>query len=54
MKVTYSSFNAPAVFTIPSDIWYATDVGWVKTTSSGDLFGMAFNETIELQSYNIP
>lgn len=54
MEVTYSGFNAPLVFTIPSDIWYAPGVGWVKTTSSGDLFGTAFNETIELQSYSTP
>lgn len=54
MQVTYSGFTAPAVFTVPSDIWYAPDVGWVKASSSGDIFGMAFNENIELQSYNIP
>jgi len=54
MDVTYSGFTAPAVFTIPSDIWYVPDVGWVKASSSGDIFGMAFDETIELQSYSIP
>jgi hypothetical protein len=54
LQVTYSGFTAPATFTIPSDIWYAPGVGWVKATSSGDIFGMAFNETIELQSYSIP
>jgi hypothetical protein len=54
MDVTYFGFSAPAVFSIPSDIWYAPGVGWVKATSAGDMFGMAFNETIELQSYNIP
>jgi hypothetical protein len=54
MQVTYSGFTAPAVFNVPSDIWYAQDVGWVKASSSGDIFGMPFNENIELQSYNIP
>jgi hypothetical protein len=54
MQVTYSGFTAPAVFNVPSDIWYAPEVGWVKATSAGDIFGMPFNENIELQSYNIP
>lgn len=54
MEVSYSGFNAPAVFTIPTDIWYAPEVGWVKASSSGDIFGIAFNESIELQSYSIP
>lgn len=54
MDVTYSGFTAPVVFIIPSDIWYAPDVGWVKATSSGDIFGLAFNESIELQYYSIP
>jgi hypothetical protein len=54
MEVTFSGFNAPVVFTIPTDIWYAPGVGWVKAASSGDIFGLPFNETIELQSYSIP
>jgi hypothetical protein len=54
MQVTYSGFTAPAVFSIPTDIWYAPGVGWVKATSAGEIFGLAFNETIELQSYTIP
>ena len=54
MDVTYSGFNVPLVFIIPSDIWYVQDIGWVKATSSGDLFGMAFDENIELQYYSIP
>lgn len=54
MNVTYSGFKAPVVFTIPSDIWYVPDVGWVKASSSGDLFGLAYNENIELQYYSIP
>ncbi len=54
MDVTYSGFKAPVVFTIPSDIWYVPDVGWVKASSSGDLFGLAYNENIELQYYSIP
>jgi hypothetical protein len=54
MEATYFGFTAPAVFTIPTDLWYAPGVGWVKAASSGNIFGMAVNETIELQSYNIP
>jgi hypothetical protein len=54
MQATFSGFTAPLMFTIPTDIWYAPDVGWVKASSSGNIFGLAFNESIELQSYNIP
>ena len=54
MDVTYAGFNAPVVFTIPSDIWYVPDVGWVKATSSGDIFGLNFNENIELQYFSVP
>jgi hypothetical protein len=54
MQVTYSGFNTPAVFTTSSDVWFAPGVGWVKATSSGEVLGTAYNETIELQSYNIP
>lgn len=54
MQATFSGFTAPLVFTLPSDIWYAPDIGWVKASSSGNIFGLAFNETIELQSYNVP
>ena len=54
MQFTYSNFTAPLVITIPSDIWYVPDIGWVKANSSGNIFGNAFNESIELQSYDIP
>jgi len=54
MQITFSGVNTPAQFANSSDMWFAPDVGWIKSTSSGDIMGTTYNETIELQSYNIP
>ena len=54
MQVTFSGINTPVKFTSSSDMWYAPDVGWVKSTGSGDIMGTSYDESIELQSYNIP
>ena len=54
MQVSYSLFKTPVQFTSASDIWFAPNVGWVKATSAGEVLGNAYNETLELQSYNIP
>jgi len=54
MQITFSGINTPAEFTSSSDVWFAPGVGWVKTSGSGDIMGTAYNETIELQSYDIP
>lgn len=54
IQVTFSGIKTPVQFTSSSDMWYAPDVGWVKSTGSGDIMGTSYNESIELQSYNIP
>jgi hypothetical protein len=54
MQLSLSGITTPVTFTSPTDLWFAPGVGWIKATSTGDLMGMSFNETIELQSYNIP
>lgn len=54
MQITFSGITTPVTFTSPTDLWFAPGVGWVKAASTGDLLGTPLNETIELQSYNIP
>lgn len=54
MQIAFSGIDTPAEFTSSSDAWFAPGVGWVKSISSGDMMGTTYNETIELQSYNIP
>jgi hypothetical protein len=54
MQLSLSGITTPVTFTSPTDLWFAPSVGWIKATSAGELMGMSFNETIELQSYNIP
>jgi len=54
MQLSLSGISTPVTFTSPTDLWFAPGVGWIKATSTGELMGTSFNETIELQSYNIP
>jgi len=54
MQLSLSGITTPVTFASPTDLWFASGVGWVKATSTGELMGSSFNETIELQSYNIP
>ena len=54
IRVTFSGINTPVQFTSSSDMWFAPDIGWVISTGSGDIMGTSYNESIELQSYNIP
>lgn len=50
----FNGVSFPVSFTAPYDYWFVQGVGWVKATGTGDISGQSFNETIELQSYNIP
>jgi len=54
MQLSLSGISTPVTFTSPTDLWFAPDVGWIKAVSTGELMGNSINETIELQSYNIP
>lgn len=54
MQITFSGLTTPVTFASPIDMWFAPGVGWVKANSSGELLGTSFNETLELQSYDIP
>jgi len=51
---TVSGLLVPLKLTLNGTSWYAPDVGMVKTVTSGDMAGTSFNDTLELQSYNIP
>jgi hypothetical protein len=52
--VTFQGVSVPVTFITTTMSWYAQDVGWVKSDSSGDFMGQAYTDTIELQSYNLP
>ena len=52
MKI--QGLTVPVAFSGTYDYWYAQGVGWVKASGSGNVTGIAYDETIELQSYNIP
>ncbi len=50
----FQGTSVPVTFTSTSTSWYAEGVGWIKTVSMSDTFGIASTDTVELQSYNIP
>ncbi len=49
-----SGFSLPVKISLNTTSWWAPGVGMVKTQITGDMVGTAINDTIELQSYNIP
>lgn len=50
----FQGVSVPFTVTSPYDYWFAQGVGWVKASGTGLVEDESFNETIELQSYNIP
>jgi hypothetical protein len=54
VNVAYEGLSLPVKFSGTHTYWFAQDVGWVKATGTGSMLGASFNETTELQSYNIP
>ncbi|MGE5248627.1 MAG: hypothetical protein ACM3QS_00300 [Bacteroidota bacterium] len=54
ITASVSGLSVPLKITMNSTSWFAPGVGMVKTLSSGDLAGTPMNDTLELQSYNIP
>ena len=54
MQATFSGASTPATLTGSSDIWFAPNVGWVKSVSTGEIMGSVSNEIIELQEYSFP
>jgi hypothetical protein len=49
-----SGFSLPVKISLNTTSWWAPGVGMVKTQITGDMVGTAINNTLELQSYNIP
>ncbi len=54
MSASYKGLSLPVKFTAAYNYWFAPGVGWVKASGTGSVAGNSFNETIELQSYNVP
>jgi len=50
----FNGVSFPVTVSSPYDYWFVQGVGWVKASGTGNVSGASFNETIELQSYNIP
>ena len=44
----------PVTFSTSEEYWLVPGVGRVKASGQGNVAGVAFDETIELQSYKIP
>jgi hypothetical protein len=54
INASYQGITLPVTFSGDYTYWFAQDVGWVKATGTGNVFGTSFSETTELQSYNLP
>lgn len=54
IHMTVQGSAVPVTVTSTSTSWFAQGVGWVKSDSISDLFGITSSERIELQWYNIP
>ena len=54
LTAAVSGLSVPLKLTLKGTSWYAPGIGMVKTVTAGDLANQTFNDTLELQSYNIP
>jgi uncharacterized protein DUF3108 len=54
INVSVQGIAVPVKFSGSYTYWFVKDVGWVKASGTGSVSGTSFNETIELQLYNIP
>ena len=54
ISMTIQGSEVPVTFTSTATSWFAEGVGWVKSDSMSDLFGVTSSETVDLQWYNIP
>lgn len=50
----FQGMQVPVTYTASTLLWYAPNIGFIKSVESGDFGGTAFSVTTELQSYNIP
>jgi hypothetical protein len=54
VDATYEGITLPVSFSGEYTYWFAPNVGWVKSSGTGNVLGSSFTDTTELQSYNIP
>jgi hypothetical protein len=54
IDASYEGITLPVSFTGKYTYWFAPNVGWVKSTGTGNVLGSSFTDTTELQSYNLP
>lgn len=54
INASYEGITLPVTFSGNYTYWFAAGVGWVKATGTGNALGFSFNETTDLQSYNVP
>jgi hypothetical protein len=54
IDASYEGITLPVSFTGEYVYWFAPNVGWVKSTGTGNVLGSSFTDTTELQSYNLP
>jgi hypothetical protein len=54
MMTDFQGIQVPVKYSGITLIWYAPNVGYIKSVENGDFGGTAFSVTTELQSYNIP
>jgi hypothetical protein len=54
VDATYEGIRLPVSFSGAYTYWFAPNVGWVKSSGTGNVLGSSFTDTTELQSYNIP
>ncbi len=54
VTTSFAGIPIPVKYNGVSIIWYAPEVGYIKSVENGDFSGTAFSVTTELQNYNIP
>ncbi len=50
----FGAISIPINSVLNTTFWFAPGVGWVKSSTTGELVGTALSTTTELQSFNIP
>jgi hypothetical protein len=54
IQAAYGGVTLPVAFSGEYTYWFAPNVGWVRSSGTGNVLGSSFSDTTELQSYSIP
>jgi hypothetical protein len=54
IQAAYGGVTLPVAFSGEYAYWFAPNVGWVRSSGTGNVLGSSFSDTTELQSYSIP